>query len=67
MLFYLEYFRPYMFYLYVELFSELTADMDASDVRLGEYNGTVADLESQIDQISARIRARIEYYATCDV
>uniref|UniRef100_A0A915C6Q9 Laminin subunit beta-1 n=2 Tax=Parascaris TaxID=6254 RepID=A0A915C6Q9_PARUN len=47
--------------------SQLTADMDASDVRLGEYNGTVADLESQIDHISARIRARIEYYATCDV
>uniref|UniRef100_A0A183UXE9 Laminin subunit gamma-1 n=1 Tax=Toxocara canis TaxID=6265 RepID=A0A183UXE9_TOXCA len=47
--------------------SQLTADMDASDVRLGEYNTTVADLESQIDHISAKIRARIEYYATCDV
>ncbi|VDK43423.1 unnamed protein product [Anisakis simplex] len=46
--------------------SQLTADMDASDVRLGEYNGTVADLESQIDQISAKIRTRIDYYATCD-
>uniref|UniRef100_A0A914RWD0 Uncharacterized protein n=1 Tax=Parascaris equorum TaxID=6256 RepID=A0A914RWD0_PAREQ len=28
---------------------------------------SLADLESQIDHISARIRARIEYYATCDV
>ncbi|MFH4979753.1 hypothetical protein AB6A40_006462 [Gnathostoma spinigerum] len=46
---------------------QLTADMDTSDLRLGEYNQSVSDLQDRIKTVTIQIQKRMEYYSSCDV
>lgn len=48
-------------------FIELSANMDAFDVRLADYNRELTELHSRIDTVTAEVHKQIEYYSTCDI
>lgn len=48
-------------------FIELSANMDAFDVRLADYNRELTELHSRIDTVTAQVHKQIEYYSTCDI
>ncbi|VDN83513.1 unnamed protein product [Brugia pahangi] len=47
--------------------SQLSANMDAFDVRLADYNRELSELHSRIDTVTTQVHKQIEYYSTCDI
>ncbi|VDN07204.1 unnamed protein product [Thelazia callipaeda] len=47
--------------------SQLSANIDAFDVRLADYSLEMSELHSRIDTVTAQIHKQIEYYSTCDI
>jgi len=47
--------------------TQLIADMDASELKMAEYQRSLDEMNRRIDSVTFEIHRRLDFYATCDV